>query len=391
MISDLIIKRFITSKENTDEKELRKKYGTLSGTIGILLNLVLCALKFVSGMLVSSISIIADAFNNLSDAGSSIVTLVGFKMAGKPADKKHPFGYGRVEYVSGLIVSIVIVLMGLELIKSSIDAIITGDSASFDVFSTAILVVSMIIKLWMCVFNRRLGNDINSVALKTLAMDSLSDVIATATVLIGIAVTYFTGVNVDGYSGIIVALFIIYTGISSARDTLNPLLGQKPDKALVDNIKNEVLKSKEIMGVHDILVHNYGPMCSLVSLHVEVPSSMSIVNLHSIIDKTEQQIKKKYGCDVVIHMDPVLVDDKLIYDISEKMWDFLKKKHERITVEDFRLIKDEGKINLIFDICIPEDYEDSNDILKKEITDYINGINETYGSIINIKRVGSSA
>lgn len=386
MLSDLIVKKFIKDKKDTDSSEVRKEYGVLSGTVGILLNVVLCSLKFISGLMTSSIAIIADAFNNLSDAGSSIITLVGFKMAGKPADKKHPFGYGRIEYISGLIVSIVIIFMGIELIKSSIDTLIVGDSANFDIFSTVILVISMLVKLWMCIFNRKLGNDIRSAALKTIAMDSLSDVVATGTVLIGIAITYITGACVDGYSGIIVALFIIYTGINTARDTLNPLLGQRPDKTLVDNIRNEVLKNKEIMGVHGILVHNYGPTCSLVSLHVEVPSSMSIVNLHSIIDKTEQKIKKEYGCDVVIHMDPVIVDDKLICNISKKIEDFLKEKSDCILVEDFRLIKDEGKINLIFDILVPNTCSIEDDELKKELTNHISGINETYGSIINIKR-----
>lgn len=386
MLSDLIVKKFIGEGQNSSATDIRTKYGILSGTVGILLNVVLCALKFISGLMTSSIAIIADAFNNLSDAGSSIVTLVGFKMAGKPADKKHPFGYGRIEYISGLIVSIVIVFMGIEFIKSSIDTLITGDSANFDALSAIILVVSMLVKLWMCIFNRKLGKDINSAALRTIAMDSMSDVLATFTVLLGIAITYITGICVDGYSGIIVALFIIYTGINTARDTLNPLLGQRPDKTLFDNIRNEVLKNKEIMGVHDILIHNYGPTHSLVSLHVEVPSSMSIVNLHSVIDAIEQNIKKKHGCDVVIHMDPVIVDDKLIYDVSRKMWNFIKEKNDCIAVEDFRLIKDEGKINLIFDIFVPSTCKLEDDILKKELTDYINGINETYGSIINIKR-----
>ncbi len=386
MLSDLIVKKFIKDKENISSPEIREKYGILSGSVGILLNVIMCALKFISGLMASSIAIIADAFNNLSDAGSSIVTLVGFKMAGKPADKKHPFGYGRIEYISGLIVSIVIVFMGIELIKSSIDTLITGDSANFDIFSTIVLLISMGVKLWMCVFNRKLSRDINSVALNTIAMDSLSDVLATFTVLIGIAITHITGVCVDGYSGIIVALFIIYTGINTAKDTLSPLLGQRPDKNLIDHIRCDVLKNKEIMGVHDVLIHNYGPTYSLVSLHVEVPSSMSILNLHSIIDKIEQSLKEKYGFNVVIHMDPVIVDDNLIYDISKKMWNFIKEKDNCIKIEDFRLIKDEGKITLIFDIFVPSTCNLNDDALKKEFTDYINGINETYLSIINIKR-----
>ncbi len=385
-MTDLLIRIFIKDTKNIHDSSVREKYGLLSGSVGILCNVFLCVLKFTSGVLSSSISIIADAFNNLSDAASSIVTLVCFKIANKPADKQHPFGHGRVEYISGLIVSLAIIFMGIELIETSIDKMFSEEIPDFSWFSVAVLIVSMIIKLWMSVFNRKLSEIINSISLKTVSMDSLSDVIVTSTVLLGMIVSYYTGLNVDSYAGIIVALFIIYTGINTAKDTLGPLLGQKPDKEFVEKIKNKVLEHKDVIGVHDILVHNYGPANSLISLHAEVPSNMSILRLHGLIDNIECELKREFRCTVIIHMDPVIDDNEILVMLEENILKYLSGLDKDILAQDFRIIQDEGKVNVIFDLILPNDCKMSNDETTKSIKDFVRTINDNYRCIINVRR-----
>ncbi len=387
-MTDLLIKLFIRDNQ-TDDPNVRHKYGMLSGMVGITSNLLLCILKFISGIMSSSIAIIADAFNNLSDAVSSIVTLVGFKVSNRPADKQHPFGYGRIEYVSGLIVSVIIVFMGIELISSSIEKLISQEISTLNWYAFFVLVFSLLLKVWLFIFNSKLSKKIKSVTLKTISFDSLSDAIATSTVIIGMIITYFTGFSVDGYAGIIVALFIIYTGINTAKGTLNPLIGQKPDKKFVEKLRKEVLSYKEIIGVHDILVHNYGPNTILVSMHTEVPSDMSILRLHKVIDKIECNIKEKYKCMVIIHMDPVIVNQEIIDLMAPKISDFLSTINANILAEDFRLIEDEGVIHLIFDVLVPENLEMNKDVLIKSLKGYVKNLNSSYKCIIHVRRYKS--
>lgn len=366
-----LIKLFIKDYKNTKNADVRKSYGLLSGGVGIICNLILCILKFTSGILVSSIAIIADAFNNLSDAISSIVTFVGFKMSNKPADKQHPFGHGRFEYISGLIVSMTIIFMGIELIKSSIERIFDPEKVVFNKFTIIILFFSILLKIWMGFFNRKLSKIIKSATLKTLSVDSLTDVIATATVLIGILITKTTGFSVDSYSGIIVALFIIYTGIRTVKDTLDPLLGQSADKEYVDRIKDEVLSYDGIYGVHCILVHNYGPSYSLISLHVEVLSTETVLVIHKIVDKIEQNLKKEFNCDVVIHVDPVIIESEVLDTIREKVQVELSKIDQEIKATNFRIIEDARMTNIVIDLFLPDFLKDREEDINKVIKECV--------------------
>lgn len=269
-MTKLLIRLFIKDYAQVEDHKVRQKYGLLSGLVGIACNLVLFIAKFMAGILTGAISITADAFNNLSDAGSSIITLVGFKMSGKPADDRHPFGHGRIEYICSLIVSIAIILMGIELVQSSVDKIITPQPVEFNVISLIILLISIGMKLWMGLFNRKIGKTIDSAVLKATAMDSISDVVATSAVLLGLIVSSIAQVFIDGYVGVLVALFILYTGITTAKDTMNLLLGEAPDAEFVHKIEQEVLSYEGVVGIHDLIIHNYGPGRSVISLHAEV-------------------------------------------------------------------------------------------------------------------------
>ncbi|MDQ5983657.1 MAG: Ferrous-iron efflux pump FieF [Eubacteriales bacterium SKADARSKE-1] len=373
-MTDFLIKHFIKDYENIKDSNVRKHYGLLSGCVGIICNLILCLLKFIAGFLVSSIAIIADAFNNLSDGVSSIVTFAGFKMSHKPADKQHPFGHGRFEYISGLIISMTIIFMGIELIKSSIEKIFNPEEVFLNKFSIIILFFSIVLKLWMGFFNRKLSKIIKSAALKTVSVDSLADVIATSTVLIGSLITKLTGFSVDSYCGVVVAIFVIYTGVRTAKDTLDPLLGESADKEYVDEIKNKVLSYSGIYGVHGIAVHNYGPNYSLVSLHVEVMSTELISTLHKLVDKIEHDLKQEFHCDVIIHVDPIILESEVLDTIKEKVQLVLSEVDKEIKVSNFRIIEDAQTTNVVMDLLLP-------DILKNKEKDIIELIKKCVDSV----------
>ena len=317
-MTNFLIKHFIPNASDVKSPAVRQRYGVVSGVVGILCNALLCTAKIAAGLLTGAVSIVADGINNLSDGGSCVVSLLGFKMAGKPADDKHPFGHGRIEYVAGLIVSFIIVLMGVELAKTSLDKIFHPEEISFSWITPAVLGISILVKLWMCFFNRKMGDKIDSAVLRATAMDSLSDVAATSAVLAGFVIGYWARVNLDGYLGVLVALFILYTGVSTAKGTLDLLLGEAPDPEFVKQIQQEVLSYPEIIGVHDLIVHNYGPGHSVVSLHAEVPCDVDILKIHDTIDNAERDLKKKFDCEVVIHMDPIITDDKETNEIHQK-------------------------------------------------------------------------
>ena len=316
-MTNFLIKHFIPNASDVKSPAVRQRYGVVSGVVGILCNALLCTAKIAAGLLTGAVSIVADGINNLSDGGSCVVSLLGFKMAGKPADDKHPFGHGRIEYVAGLIVSFIIVLMGVELAKTSLDKIFHPEEISFSWITPAVLGISILVKLWMCFFNRKMGDKIDSAVLRATAMDSLSDVAATSAVLAGFVIGYWARVNLDGYLGVLVALFILYTGVSTAKGTLDLLLGEAPDPEFVKQIQQEVLSYPEIIGVHDLIVHNYGPGHSVVSLHAEVPCDVDILKIHDTIDNAERDLKKKFDCEVVIHMDPIITDDKETNEIHQ--------------------------------------------------------------------------
>ena len=383
-MTNMLIKFFIKNSEETNNPSVREKYGMLSGGVGIFCNILLFIGKLSVGLISASISIMADAFNNLSDAASSVVTLVGFKMAGRPADDQHPFGHGRIEYISGLIISTVVMMMGLEFVKSSIEKIINPASIEIGIYSIIILLMSILLKLWMSIFNKKIGDRINSSTIKAISMDSLADVAATATALIGAIISYMCGVYVDGYAGVLVALFIIYTGFTTARETLSPLLGQAPDKEFVDKIEKKVLSYDNIVGVHDLIVHNYGFNNSLVSLHAEVPCDINILKIHETIDTVERDIKKDFNCDIVIHMDPIATDDNAVNSVKHEIESIVKSIDERLNIHDFRMVQADSFTNLIFDLVVPHMFELKDDEIESIINEKIIALNSSYRLVLNI-------
>jgi len=387
MIS-LLAKLFIKDSHNLNDSNTRSAYGTLCGIVGIILNIILFAVKIIAGVLSGSIAVTADAFNNLSDAGSSVITLLGFRLASKKPDADHPFGHGRSEYIAGLIVSMLIIIVGVELVQSSYDKIISpSDSTSINILSAVILISSILIKLYMAFYNKSVGKRINSAALKATAADSLSDSIATGVVLICTLITPFTSINIDGYCGLAVALFIIYAGINAAKETINPLLGQMPSKEFVEKIEGLVLEHEEVVGIHDLIVHDYGPGRVMISLHAEVCDKADMLATHDVIDNIERELKETLGCAAVIHMDPIASDDCETGIAKEKVLSLLKTVDERITVHDFRMVKGETHTNLIFDIVLPHDIELSDEQAQKKVSELVSsGFSGTYYTVITVDR-----
>lgn len=352
-------------------KDERRAYGILCGSLGIALNLLLFAGKYLAGFLSGSIAVMADAFNNLSDAGSSVITLLGFQFAGQAADEEHPFGHGRIEYLSGLAVSIAIIVMGVELGRSSIEKIIHPEAVDTGVLSMAILLVSVAVKLYMSFYNRRIGVKIDSAAMKATAADSLSDALATSMVLLSMLIMKFTGVNVDGWCGVLVAVFILKAGYEAAKETLNPLLGQAPEPEFIDEIQEIVLSRPEIIGIHDLVVHDYGPGHRMVSLHGEVDGSQDIFELHDAIDGVEMELQKRLGCEAVIHMDPVNLKDPEMQEKKARISQMVKAIDQRLTIHDFRLVHGGGVTKLLFDVVMPFGMKMGEEELKKQIQDQV--------------------
>lgn len=372
---------FIRNKEGESK---RKAYGTLCSIVGILLNILLFVGKYIAGTISGSVAIVADAFNNLSDAGSSFITLVGFLFAGKKPDHDHPFGHGRVEYVSGFVVSLLILLMGVELLRESFSKILHPRPVDSGMFAMGVLVVSILVKLYMTFYNRVVGRRIESAAMLATALDSLSDVAATLMVLISMLVTRYAGINIDGYCGVLVALFILYAGFSAARDTLNPLLGLAPDKELVKKIEEIVLEHEEVIGLHDLLVHDYGPGRRIVSLHAEVPGNRSIYEVHDIIDHIEREINEKLSCETVIHMDPVEPDNEEAEKLKRMVADQVKWIDKRMTIHDFRLVKEANGKKLIFDAVAPYDIKMDLNEIKNQIEQMIMELEGDYTAVVHM-------
>ena len=385
-MTNFLIKHFIPNASDVKSPAVRQRYGVVSGVVGILCNALLCTAKIAAGLLTGAVSIVADGINNLSDGGSCVVSLLGFKMAGKPADDKHPFGHGRIEYVAGLIVSFIIVLMGVELAKTSLDKIFHPEEISFSWITPAVLGISILVKLWMCFFNRKMGDKIDSAVLKATTMDSLSDVAATSAVLAGFVIGYWARVNLDGYLGVLVALFILYTGVSTAKGTLDLLLGEAPDPEFVKQIQQEVLSYPEIIGVHDLIVHNYGPGHSVVSLHAEVPCDVDILKIHDTIDNAERDLKKKFDCEVVIHMDPIITDDKETNEIHQKLSSIVRLLDSRVTIHDFRMVKGPTHTNLIFDIVVPHQFRLTDDQVVESLRQAVKALDARYEIVVNVDK-----
>lgn len=382
----LLSKWFIKDKENISSPSVRQGYGMLCGGLGIGFNILLFIGKLAAGIISGSIAITADAINNLSDAGSSLITLIGFRMAGQKPDPDHPFGHGRIEYLSGLFVSIAILLMAVELIKSSFDKILNPSEITFNPLVVIILLLSILVKIYMAYYNRCVGNKIDSAAMKATSLDSLSDTLATTVVLIATLISHFFGYKIDGYCGILVGLFIFYAGITAAKDTISPLLGQSPDPEFVSKIETLVLSHEGIIGIHDLIVHDYGPGRRMISLHAEVADDCNILSMHDIIDNIEHDLKDELLCNAVIHMDPVSIHDEETIELKKIVQQILSNMHASLSLHDFRIVKGHTHTNIIFDLVIPYDFELSDNQLINIIREKLKEINSTYYAVIDIDK-----
>lgn len=383
---DFLVNRLIPNASNVTNPVVRERYGLFAGGMGIFLNLCLFGAKFLAGWLTASIAVTADAFNNLSDAGSSVVTLVGLKMAGRPPDPQHPFGHGRVEYLSGLIISLAIILVGFELGRTSLDKIMHPATVDMGITALMILAASVVVKLWMAHFNRKLGKRINSAAMLATAIDSLTDAIATTAVLLGSLLAHLFHWQIDGYIGVLVAVFILYSGYRTAQESLSPLLGQAPDRAFVAEIKEMVLSESQVVGVHDLIVHDYGPGRRIISLHAEVPSNSDLLEIHDVIDQIEMRLREEFQCDATIHMDPIVVDDEEIKQLHEQVFALVKQIGEDLSMHDFRMVKGPTHTNLIFDVCVPYGYTLTDKEVEERIWDGVKSLGEHYFSVIHIDK-----
>ncbi len=383
----LLAKWFIQNHKEYKNEKVRSAYGMLCSIVGIFWNLVLFGGKYFAGVLSGSVAITADSFNNLSDAASSIVMLFGFRMAAKSADADHPYGHGRMEYITGMVVSILVMYMGIELFRSSVEQIINPTLVTFSWLSGGILAVSVLVKLYMALYNFSVAKKIGSSAVKATGTDSISDCLSTAVVLICMIVSHFTGLALDGYCGALVSLLILYAGFSSVKETLGELLGKAPEPDFIKGIKETVLSHSEVVGIHDMLVHDYGPGRVLVSLHAEVPGNGDIFAMHDAIDHIEMELMEKYGCETTIHMDPVEVNNEKVDAMRVRLVSELKNVDENITIHDFRMVVGPTHTNLIFDIALPVECKKSELVLRKEVESMVAEKFENTFAVFKIDRV----
>lgn len=376
---------FIKDRNNYGSPEVRRRYGMLCGGVGIFLNILLCCAKLLAGALSGSIAITADAFNNLSDAGSSVVTIAGFRLAGQKPDSEHPFGHGRLEYLAGLAVSFLILLVGVELFKSSLTKIITPEEVTFSWAAAAVLLLSIAVKVYMFVYNRGVGKKIDSAAMKAAASDSLSDCVATFAVLASMFICKWTGVNIDGWCGMAVAVFIFVAGVRSVKETVSPLLGQPPEAEFVKKIEDIIMSYDGVEGIHDLIVHDYGPGRRMISVHAEVPAENDVIVMHDLIDNIERRLSEETGCAAVIHMDPVIKDEST-QKYKSMTLEIVRQVDPRITIHDFRMVKGNTHTNLIFDAVVPFDKKLDTAAVKKEIMQRIHEADSTLYAVVEIDR-----
>ena len=376
----------IQNREQLQNPTVRRAYGMLCSITGIFLNVLLFAGKYFAGLISGSVAVQADAFNNLSDAGSSFITMVGFHFSGMKPDKDHPFGHGRIEYISGLAVSVLILLMGYELARSSLDKILHPSPVDSSVLVICILVASILVKGYMYLYNRRIGEKIDSSAMKATATDSLSDVITTCVVLLSTLVGRFTQLQLDGWCGALVAVFILRAGYNAAKDTLTPLLGTAPDPEYVQQIQQTVMAHPEVLGIHDLIVHDYGPGRRMISLHAEVPSNGDLLQLHDTIDRIERELNHQLGCDAVIHMDPIVTDDETVTQLRQIIADHLREKDPRMTIHDFRMVQGPTHTNVIFDVVVPSDYKGSDSDAQKMVEQVVKDAGDNLFPVIQVDK-----
>ena len=382
----LLAKIFIKNKDDVGSPAVRHAYGTLCGVMGIFLNLILCAGKLFVGHLSGSIAVIGDALNSLSDAGSSVVTLIGFKLASKKPDPQHPFGHGRMEYLSGLAVSMFIVIMGVELGKSSIDKILHPSPVTFNLLSAAILVASILVKVYMSYYNRAIGKRIDSSAMRATAADSLSDSVATGVVLLSAIIGHFFDLHIDGIVGAVAACFILWAGIKTALETVDPLLGSAPEDSFVREIEAIVMAHEPIRGIHDLIVHDYGPGRRIISLHAEVPAERDVLELHDVIDNAELDLSARLNCEAVIHMDPVVTADERVSVLRKQVSALVQAIDAQLTIHDFRVVFGTTHTNIIFDVVAPFRFRLTDEQIIERICADVRTIDDTYRAVVKVDK-----
>lgn len=385
-MTDLILRIFVRDHKNTEDPAVRDKCGRVAGAVGIVTNFLLFLMKIIVGTVFHSVSVTADAVNNLTDSGSSVVTLIGFKMASKPADEKHPFGHARIEYLSGVIVSFIVIFLGLQLGMSSIEKILTPEENALTPVALVVLVISILAKLWQCLFYRKVGRMIKSESVEATSKDSRNDVIATSVVLLGAVITMLTGVNLDGYMGAAVALFIVFSGVQLTISTADPLLGQAPEGELVQTITEKMLSYPGIIGMHDLVVHNYGVGRCFASAHCEVDAKNDILVSHDLIDNIERDFSRDLGIHMVIHLDPVIVGDARTDALHCKVQSLVTALYPTVTIHDFRVIWGVTHSNIVFDAAVPFAVKDSDAVITQKLEAEIQKLDPDYRTVVTIDR-----
>ena len=385
-MTKLLCRLFVKDNENTKDPAVRRAYGTLASTVGIILNILLAIFKLIAGTLSGSISVTADAVNNLSDAGSQIISLISFKISAKPADRDHPFGHARMEYVASMIVSFIILTIGVELFKSSFNKILNPEPTSLALIPVVILSVSVGVKLWIAIFNRRISKKLNSTIMKATSVDSLSDAVATTAVLASMIISHFTGFITDGYMGVIVSAFIFIAGIRILAETKNSILGGAPDPEVVNRICLICNEYEEVLGIHDMIVHNYGAGNTIASLHVEVDGSADVFLTHDVIDLIEKRLFSELGVRATIHMDPIVTDDERVNALRAQVLATVREIDNTLCIHDFRFVEGRTHTNLIFDVSAPFELKMSDDELKRCVSNAISRIDPNYFAVITIDR-----
>lgn len=385
-MTDLILRIFVRDHKNAEDPAVRDKCGRVAGAVGIVTNFLLFLMKIIVGTVFHSVSVTADAVNNLTDSGSSVVTLIGFKMASKPADEKHPFGHARIEYLSGVIVSFIVIFLGLQLGMSSIEKILTPEENALTPVALVVLVISILAKLWQCLFYRKVGRMIKSESVEATSKDSRNDVIATSVVLLGAVITMLTGVNLDGYMGAAVALFIVFSGVQLTISTADPLLGQAPEGELVQTITEKMLSYPGIIGMHDLAVHNYGVGRCFASAHCEVDAKNDILVSHDLIDNIERDFSRDLGIHMVIHLDPVIVGDARTDALHCKVQSLVTALYPTVTIHDFRVIWGVTHSNIVFDAAVPFAVKDSDAVITQKLEAEIKKLDPDYRTVVTIDR-----
>lgn len=377
---------FIKDRENVSDPGVRQAYGVLCGAVGIALNLFLFAGKWLAGILSGSIAVTADAFNNLSDAGSSVITLIGFKLSGQKPDPEHPFGHGRMEYISGLFVSVAILIMAFELVKTSVGKIISPEPVEGSALILLILAASVLVKLYMAYYNRKIGKKISSAAMAATAADSLSDTVSTAAVFLATVLSMTAGWQIDGWCGLLVGIFIFYSGVKAMKETIDPLLGQAPDRELVEKIRKLVTGYPSVKGIHDMIIHDYGPGRLMVTLHVEVDARGDMVRIHDEIDNIERELQETLNCHATIHMDPVETENETVKQLRRQTARAVAGLDSRLSIHDFRMVQGETHTNLIFDVVVPYECPMRDEEVIKKLQEAVRGFQGNYYAVIQVDR-----